>query len=157
VNDERLILVIEDDDATRSFLLEDLAADGFRVAFASSPQEGGRAIGARQPSGLDPLHRLRVADGLASRLDPGLPVIVLTGRSGEADRVRSFARRADDHLKKPSCRFPQLLEPNAAQFPDCPHRVARLALTSGNPRKEAMWSTALTYPVLPDLLLPSQR
>src|ERR671923_315837 len=113
VNDERLILVVEDDDATRSFLLDNLAADGFRVAGASSPQEGVRAIEVRQPSlvvldlafesgsGLDLLDRLRAADGLASRLDPDLPVIVLTGRSGEADRVRSFARGADDHLNKP--------------------------------------------------------
>ena len=115
VNDERLILVVEDDDATRSFLLDNLAADGFRVAGASSPQEGVRAIEVRQPSlvvldlafangsGLDLLDRLRAADGLASRLDPDLPVIVLTGRSGEADRLRSFARGADDHLNKPPC------------------------------------------------------
>jgi DNA-binding response OmpR family regulator len=113
VSDKRLILVVEDDDATRSFLLDNLVADGFRVAGASSPQEGVRAIEVRQPSlvvldlafangsGLDLLDRLRSADGLASRLDPDLPVIVLTGRSGEADRVRSFARGADDHLNKP--------------------------------------------------------
>jgi DNA-binding response OmpR family regulator len=117
VNDERLILVVEDDDATRSFLLDNLAADGFRVAGASSPQEGVRAIEVRQPSlvvldlafengsGLDLLDRLRAADGLASRLDPDLPVVVLTGRAGEADRVRSFARGADDHVCKPLCHF----------------------------------------------------
>jgi DNA-binding response OmpR family regulator len=116
-------LVVEDDDATRSFLLDNLAADGFR---ASSPQEGVRAIEVRQPSlvvldlafengsGLDLLDRLRSADGLASRLDPDLPVIVLTGRSGEADRVRSFARGADDHLNKPTCRFPRRVIPGRA-------------------------------------------
>jgi hypothetical protein len=27
----------------------------------------------------------------------------LTGRAGEADRVRGFARGADDHLSKPTC------------------------------------------------------
>ena len=36
----RQILVAEDDEATRAFLLENLAADGFRVAGASSPGEG---------------------------------------------------------------------------------------------------------------------
>ena len=113
VNDERLILVVEDDEATRSFLLDNLAADGFRVAGASSPREGSRAIEVRQPSlvvldlgfqdgsGLDLLDRVRAADGLASRIDPDLPVIVLTGRAGEADRVRSFSRGADDHVCKP--------------------------------------------------------
>jgi CheY-like chemotaxis protein len=53
-------------------------------------------------SGLEVLDRVRSADGFGSRVDPDLPVIVLTGRSGEADRVRSFARGADDHLNKPT-------------------------------------------------------
>jgi CheY-like chemotaxis protein len=119
VDEQGLILVVEDDEATRAFLLDNLAADGFRVAGASGVGEGLRAIEVRQPSlvvldlvfeggsGLDLLDRVRAADGLASRLDPDLPVVVLTGRAGEADRVRSFARGADDHLSKPTCRFPQ--------------------------------------------------
>jgi DNA-binding response OmpR family regulator len=94
---------------------ENLAADSFRVAGATSAAEALRAIEVRQPalivldlkleggSGLDVLDSVRSADGLASRLDPDLPVIVLTGRSGEADRVRSFARGADDYLSKPLC------------------------------------------------------
>jgi DNA-binding response OmpR family regulator len=113
VDEQRLILVVEDDDATRAFLLDNLAADGFRVAGAGGAGEGLRAIEVRQPSlvvldlvledgnGLALLDRVRSADGLATRVDPDLPVIVLTGRSGDADRVRSFARGADDHLCKP--------------------------------------------------------
>ncbi len=113
VDEQPLILVVEDDEATRGFLVENLVADGFRAAGAASAAEALRAIEVRRPalvlldlrleagSGLDVLDRLRSADGLASRLDPDLPVIVLTGRSGEADRVRSFARGADDHLNKP--------------------------------------------------------
>jgi DNA-binding response OmpR family regulator len=115
VEEQRLIMVVEDDEATRKFLLDNLAADGFRVAGASSAGEGLRAIEVRQPklvvldlaleesSGLDLLDRLRAADGLASRLDPDLPVIVLTGRTRDAGRVRSFARGADDHVNKPTC------------------------------------------------------
>jgi DNA-binding response OmpR family regulator len=113
VDEQPLILVVEDDDATRGFLLENLAADGFRVAGASRAEEGLRAIEARRPSlvvldlrleagsGLELLDRVRAADGLATRIDPHLPVIVLSGRAGDADRVRSFARGADDHLCKP--------------------------------------------------------
>jgi DNA-binding response OmpR family regulator len=109
---QRLILVVEDHDLTRAFLLDNLAADGFRVA-ARAARGRGCAIGVRQPalvvldraleagSGLALLDRVRVADGLASRIDPDLPVIVLSGRSGDADRVRSFARGADDHVCKP--------------------------------------------------------
>jgi DNA-binding response OmpR family regulator len=115
MDEQRLILVVEDDEATRAFLLENLAADGFRVAGASSAGEGLRAIEVRRPSlvlldlaleagsGLDLLDRVRASDGLASRIDPDLPVIVLTGRVAEADRVRSFARGADDHVCKPTC------------------------------------------------------
>ncbi|HEY6775416.1 MAG TPA: response regulator, partial [Thermoleophilaceae bacterium] len=88
MDEQRLILVVEDDEATRAFLLDNLAADGFRVAGASGVGEGLRAIEVRQPSlvvldlvfeggsGLDLLDRVRAADGLASRLDPDLPVVV---------------------------------------------------------------------------------
>jgi DNA-binding response OmpR family regulator len=113
VDEQHLILVVEDDEPTRGFLAENLVADGFRVAGAGSAAEALRAIEVRQPalvlldlrleggSGLDVLDRLRSADGLATRIDPDLPVIVVSGRSSEADRVRSFARGADDHLNKP--------------------------------------------------------
>jgi ActR/RegA family two-component response regulator len=50
VDEQRLILVVEDDDATRAFLLDNLAADGFRVAGASGAGEGLRAIEVRQPA-----------------------------------------------------------------------------------------------------------
>jgi DNA-binding response OmpR family regulator len=107
------LLVVEDDEATRAFLADNLTADGFRVATASGAGEGLRAIEVRAPSlvvldllledghGLDLLDRVRAADGLASRIDPETPVVVLTGRTGEADRVRCFARGADDYLPKP--------------------------------------------------------
>jgi len=110
----RTVLVVEDDDVTRAFLLDNLAADGFRVAGATGAGEGLRAIEVRQlalvvldlvledGSGLALLDRVRAADGLSSRIDPDLPVIVLSGRAGDADRVRSFARGADDHLCKPT-------------------------------------------------------
>jgi DNA-binding response OmpR family regulator len=114
VDQQRPILVVEDDDLTRSFLLDNLAADGFRVAGASGVGEGLRGIEVRQPvlvvldlaledgSGLELLDRVRASDGLASRIDPDIPMIVLSGRAGDADRVRSFARGADDHLNKPT-------------------------------------------------------
>jgi DNA-binding response OmpR family regulator len=108
------LLVVEDDDATRAFLADNLAADGFAVATASGAGEGLRAIEVRHPDlvvldlmlegprgGLELLDRVRAADGLASRIDPWLPVIVLSGRATETDRVRGFARGADDYVTKP--------------------------------------------------------
>jgi len=111
--DRPSVLVVEDDEATRSFLAENLTADGFRVAGAGAAGEGLRAIEVRKPdlvvldlmledgSGLALLDRIRGADGLTSRIDPALPVIVVTGRTGEAARVRGFARGADDYVAKP--------------------------------------------------------
>ena len=110
---QQSVLVVEDDDTLAAYLAENLAADGFRVWRASAADEAVRAVEHRQPdlvlldllldggSGLAVLDRVRAADGLASKIDPDLPVIVLTGRGGEADRVRGLARGADDYVVKP--------------------------------------------------------
>ena len=117
---QRSLLVVEDDDATRSFLADNLAADGYRVATAAGAGEGLRAIEVRKPdlvlldliledaSGLSLLDRVRAADGLSSRVDPDLPILILTGRGGETDRVRGFSRGADDYVVKPFS-YPELL------------------------------------------------
>jgi DNA-binding response OmpR family regulator len=119
VNAETNLLVVEDDPATAEFLVDNLRADGYRAASASGVGEGLRAIEVRQPDlvlldllledghGLELLDRVRSADGLASRLDPDLPVIVLSGRSDETDRVRGFARGCDDYIGKPFS-YPEL-------------------------------------------------
>src|SRR5437763_7686542 len=112
--DSHSLLVVEDDDATRAFLAENLVADGFRVATAAGAGEGLRAIEVRRPDllvldlmlegargGLELLDRVRSADSIASRIDPALPVIVLSGRASETDGVRGFARGADDYVTKP--------------------------------------------------------
>ncbi len=113
------MLVVEDDGATAEFLVDNLHADGYRAASASGLGEGLRAIEVRQPDlvlldllledghGLELLDQVRSADGLASRIDPDLPVIVLSGRGGETDRVRGFARGCDDYVGKPFS-YPEL-------------------------------------------------
>jgi DNA-binding response OmpR family regulator len=116
----KTVLVVEDDAATAGFLADNLQADGYRVFGACESAEALRALEVRQPdlmlldlglaagTGLEVLDRLRAADGAASRVDPDLPVIILTGRSGEVDRVRGFSRGADDYLCKPFS-YPELV------------------------------------------------
>jgi DNA-binding response OmpR family regulator len=114
------LLVVEDDETTRDFLAENLTADGFSVSTASEPGEAVRAIELRRPdlvvldlllgggNGLAVLDRVRAADGVGSRLDPELPVIVVSARAAEVDRVRGFARGADDYVVKPFS-YPELV------------------------------------------------
>jgi DNA-binding response OmpR family regulator len=117
---QKSVLIVEDDGPTAAFLGDNLIADGFVVAGATKMGEALRAIEVRQPdivlldlalevgSGLEVLDRVRSADAVTSRIDPDLPVIVLTGRAGEVDRVRGLARGADDYVCKPFS-YPELV------------------------------------------------
>jgi DNA-binding response OmpR family regulator len=121
------VLVVEDDAATAAFLADNLTADGYRVAVASAAAEGLRAIAVRRPdvvlldvvledgSGLALLDSVRAADGLASRLDRDLPVIVLSGRGSEVERVRGLQRGADDYLVKPTLSLSAAASPSVSR------------------------------------------
>jgi DNA-binding response OmpR family regulator len=113
------ILVVEDDTATRTFLGDNLTADGYEVLAAESARDALRALEYKHPAltvldlglpdlpGLEVLRKIREADGLATRIDPATPVLVLTGRDGELDRVRGFDQGCDDYLVKPFS-YPEL-------------------------------------------------
>src|SRR5918911_375542 len=101
------LLVVEDDPATAAFLADNLAADGYEVATAAGVGEALRAVESRGPA-LVLLDRLRSSDGNVARVDPDLPVLVLSGRASEVDRIRGFARGADDYVVKPFS-YPELL------------------------------------------------
>ncbi|MFL5817461.1 MAG: response regulator transcription factor [Conexibacter sp.] len=109
------ILVVEDDRHTRTFLSDNLAADGFEPIGAGNAREAVRLMETRYPDlaivdltlpdrdGLDLLKQVRDADGVASRIDPLLPLLVLSGRIDELHRLRGFDKGADDVMAKPSC------------------------------------------------------
>ncbi|HSD81169.1 MAG TPA: response regulator transcription factor [Solirubrobacteraceae bacterium] len=118
-DDAATILLVEDDDATRTFLADNLTADGYDMLVADCARDGARLLETKFPdllvldiglpdaSGLDLLRRVREADGVASRIDPRTPVLVLSGRAGELDRVRGFDRGCDDYVAKPFS-YPEL-------------------------------------------------
>jgi DNA-binding response OmpR family regulator len=113
------LVVCEDDDPTRELLCDHLTADRYRVLPAPSASDALRLCGYKQPDlmlldlqlpdapGIEVLRELRGADGSTGRFDPELPVIVLSGRSSEADRVRGLAAGADDYVVKPF-HYPEL-------------------------------------------------
>jgi DNA-binding response OmpR family regulator len=107
------LVVCEDDEVTLDMLCDHLAADRFGVMPAPSASDALRLCRYNHPdlllldlslpdaSGLDVLREIREADGIGGRFDPRLPVIVLTGRSSDHDRVRGLDSGADDYIVKP--------------------------------------------------------
>ena len=138
----RSLLLVEDDEPTAAFLADNLAADGFDVAVASGVAEGWRALEVRRSelvlldialadgSGLALLDRVRAADGAASRVDPALPVILVSGRGSELDRLRGFERGADDYVPKPFS-YRELLARIRALLRRADARSARGTLRAG--------------------------
>jgi DNA-binding response OmpR family regulator len=107
------ILVVEDHPPTRAFLAENLTADGYEVLEADSASDAHRLIDGNGPElvildlglpdqdGLEVMTWIRAAEPVGGRIDPTLPILVLTGRAGELDRLRGFERGCDDYLAKP--------------------------------------------------------
>ena len=114
-------MVVEDDAPTLTYLADNLTADGFELVVAESKPEAMRLLRVKAPdlavvdvglpgeSGLDLVQEIRAADGIATRVDPDLPVVLVSGRGTELDRLRGFERGADDYLVKPFS-YPELRE-----------------------------------------------
>ena len=143
MNDDRpTILVVEDDAATRTFLADNLTADGYQLCVADCARDALRLLETKYPDcalidlglpdadGLELVHRIRKADGVASRINPDTPVLVLTGRSGELDRVRGFERGCDDYLAKPFS-YPELRGRISALLRRADRRARRGRLRTG--------------------------
>lgn len=104
-----VVLVVDDDEAIRTVVRWQLDDDGFRVVEADDGPSALRRIRDDNPalvvldlslpglSGLDLLRKVR--GGQTGRSDT--PIIVLSGRSGETDRIAGLDLGADDYLVKP--------------------------------------------------------
>ncbi len=102
------ILVVEDEDALATLLQYNLEKEGYRVGVAGDGEEALTQVDERLPdvvvldwmlpkvSGIEVCRRLR-----ASAKTRNLPIIMLTARGEESDRVRGLDTGADDYLVKP--------------------------------------------------------
>lgn len=104
-----LVLVVEDEEALRHLLHYNLEAEGYEVATAASGDEADLFVRERLPdlvlldwmlpgglSGIELCRRLRAREATAH-----LPIIMLTARGEEDERVRGLALGADDYVVKP--------------------------------------------------------
>ncbi len=113
------VVIVEDHQATCDFLSDNLLADGFKALQARSAEQGLQLMETQNPDlavvdlglpdrdGLELVRQVRETDSVVGRIDPELPLLVLTGRSGELDRLRGFERGCDDYVVKPFA-YPEL-------------------------------------------------
>lgn len=103
-----LVLIVEDEAALVTMLRYNLEREGFAVCAASDGEEALVRIAERKPdvvlldwmlplvSGIEVCRQIRRAP--ASRT---LPIVMLTARGEEGDRVRGLNSGADDYVVKP--------------------------------------------------------
>lgn len=99
------VLVVDDEASVRQLVDDYLGRNDFRV---SGVESGAQLLTALRAQVVDLVLldlRLRAEDGMqllrTLRADSQIPIIILTGRSEEADRVMGLELGADDYLTKP--------------------------------------------------------
>ncbi len=105
MSDTPLILIVEDERPILRFLSASLGGQGYRVVVAESGTEALAIIDSRVPDliildlGLPDMDGLEIIDHV--RQWSQLPVLVLTARDREKDKIDALDRGADDYLTKP--------------------------------------------------------
>lgn len=106
--DHPSVLIVEDEPAQREVLAYNLQAEGYGVAQAEDGDEALMLVEETHPdiivldwmlpgvSGIEVCRRLKTNSGTR-----GIPIILLTARSEETDRVRGLETGADDYVVKP--------------------------------------------------------
>ncbi len=102
------VLIVEDEAAQREVLAYNLEAEGFRVSRAANGEEGLLSVQEDAPdvivldwmmphlSGIEVCRRLKIRTETRS-----IPIIMLSARSEEVDKVRGLETGADDYVVKP--------------------------------------------------------
>jgi two-component system KDP operon response regulator KdpE len=102
---ETVVLLIEDEIEIRRFLRATLGAHGYKLIEATTGEEGLRLAASHQPElvildlGLPDLDGLTVARRL--REWSPVPIIVLSARGQEGDKIAALDAGADDYVTKP--------------------------------------------------------
>ena len=99
------VLVIEDEDAISSFVAAYLRKDGFEVIATASGREALGVVKSKQPSLVILDLMLPDLDGMEVcrriRETGDLPILMLTARDDDLDKIAGLDAGADDYLTKP--------------------------------------------------------
>ena len=100
-----VVVIIEDEPQIRRFVRSALESEGWQVFEADTAQKGLTEAGTRKPDLLVLDLGLPDGNGLDVIRDvrgwSGVPIIVLSARSSEADKIAALDAGADDYLTKP--------------------------------------------------------
>jgi DNA-binding response OmpR family regulator len=103
---EHSVLVIEDDETIALGLCDAFDFEGFRVTHATSGRDGVYRAKVERPDCvildvmLPDLNGYQVCEQIRKD-DPHVPILMLTARAQEADKVRGLDVGADDYITKP--------------------------------------------------------
>src|SRR5918911_5269253 len=101
----RTILVVEDEPTLRETLVDALEADGFRVVAAADGRSALTTFRAEQPDlvlldlMLPELSGIEVCRII--RQESGVPIVMLTAKGAEVDKIVGLELGADDYVTKP--------------------------------------------------------
>lgn len=103
-----LVMLIEDEKEIRDLVRYNLEKAGYRVAAAADGEAGLQQLFASRPDALvldlmlPGMNGLEIVRELRNEpLTHDLPILVLTARSAEMDKLLGFEQGADDYLTKP--------------------------------------------------------
>ena len=142
----RTILVVDDEPTLRETLVDALEADGFRVVAAADGREALTPFRAERPDlvlldlMLPELSGIEVCRII--RAESGVPIVMLTAKDSELDKVVGLELGADDYVTKPfslrelSARIRALFRRSEqAVAVDAPPAVVDLGRGPGGPRR----------------------
>jgi DNA-binding response OmpR family regulator len=128
-----VVVVVEDEEAIRRGVVDALRISGYEPVEAA---DGVAGLKAARNAGVDLVLLdllLPMMDGLdvlaeLRQTHPALPVIILTARGSEEDRVRGLRAGADDYVVKPFSARELLARVEAVlrRSPERPHPVVRI-------------------------------
>jgi len=136
--EKKRILVVEDDAAIRRGLVDALQFSGYEVLQAGTGTEG---LGLAMKATFDLLLLDLILPGCSGfaileavhEARPTLPVIILTARGEEADRVKGLRLGADDYVVKPFSVRELLARVQAVlrRSPERPSEIQKISVPAG--------------------------